>query len=203
MVKKKLNNRQKKAIATRKRIYKVAIRLFQKNGYEKVTVSDICRGARVSTGTFYLYFKSKDVIIYDFMNSVTLSFKNYVEKELAAYKTIVDKIAALGRHIILYMKDFGPDQYRIIFRTQTNIDYDVIPVMFDRAPHINTMKNLIKEGQNTGEIRNDLTCDDIAHLMYICGRGLLYEWCVIKKGQLDLTTETDKLIKFVIEGIRT
>src|SRR5699024_11539523 len=36
-----------------------AMHVFQKNGMEKTTVSEIVKGAGIAQGTFYLYFPSK------------------------------------------------------------------------------------------------------------------------------------------------
>jgi len=46
----------------RKAILKASQRLFSRKGYQSVSVEDIARKARISKGTIYLYFRSKEEI---------------------------------------------------------------------------------------------------------------------------------------------
>jgi AcrR family transcriptional regulator len=44
------------------RILRAARRLFLTRGYQRTTIRDICRAARLSNGTLYFHFKNKDAI---------------------------------------------------------------------------------------------------------------------------------------------
>jgi AcrR family transcriptional regulator len=48
---------------THQRIYDVALELFQRNGFDNVTVAQIAQGAKVSVPTFYAHFMSKEHIV--------------------------------------------------------------------------------------------------------------------------------------------
>jgi AcrR family transcriptional regulator len=63
MPEKELTPRQKQARESRQKIYDAAVELFEKKGYENVTIEQICSKAGFSAGNFYVYFKSKDQII--------------------------------------------------------------------------------------------------------------------------------------------
>jgi AcrR family transcriptional regulator len=49
--------------ATHKRIYEVALQLFQQHGFERVSVGQIAAGAGVSVPTFYSHYQSKEHVI--------------------------------------------------------------------------------------------------------------------------------------------
>jgi AcrR family transcriptional regulator len=49
--------------ATHKRIYDVALQLFQQRGFEQVSVGQIAAGAEVSVPTFYAHYPSKEHIV--------------------------------------------------------------------------------------------------------------------------------------------
>jgi AcrR family transcriptional regulator len=49
--------------ARRSQIVDVSLELFDRKGYERTTISDIVKRAKVAQGTFYYYFKSKDEIL--------------------------------------------------------------------------------------------------------------------------------------------
>ena len=49
--------------ATHQRIYDTALRLFQENGFERVSVGQIASGAGVSVPTFYAHYPSKEHVV--------------------------------------------------------------------------------------------------------------------------------------------
>jgi AcrR family transcriptional regulator len=55
--------RSRRWAATHQRIYDVALKLFQEQGFEPVTVGQIAAGAGVSVPTFYAHYPSKEHII--------------------------------------------------------------------------------------------------------------------------------------------
>ncbi|HEY2225362.1 helix-turn-helix domain-containing protein [Actinomycetospora sp.] len=52
--------RERKKAATRARILEVAEQLFERRGYDDVTVAEIADGADVSVKTLFVYFRSKE-----------------------------------------------------------------------------------------------------------------------------------------------
>lgn len=55
--------RERKRLATRRRIEDAATVLVEKHGFDQVTVEDICRDAEISRRTFFNYMESKDEAI--------------------------------------------------------------------------------------------------------------------------------------------
>ena len=55
--------RERKRLATRRRIEDAATALVEKHGFDHVTVEDICRDAEISRRTFFNYMESKDEAI--------------------------------------------------------------------------------------------------------------------------------------------
>lgn len=58
-----MDARSRRWATTHQRIYDVALALFQQNGYEQVSVSQIVAGAGVSAPTFYAHYPSKEHVI--------------------------------------------------------------------------------------------------------------------------------------------
>lgn len=65
-----LTKRQQQAIETRKKLLDTAMRLISERGFDAVSVSDITSECGVASGTFYLYFKSKDELILYLSNRI-------------------------------------------------------------------------------------------------------------------------------------
>ena len=55
---------------TKEKIRQQAISLFKENGYENVTVLQICKAAGITKRTFYYHFSSKDEIIHGILGHV-------------------------------------------------------------------------------------------------------------------------------------
>ena len=51
-----------RGFTTREKLLKAAISLFHKFGYNGTSVQDIVSGAKIAKGSFYNYFKSKEVL---------------------------------------------------------------------------------------------------------------------------------------------
>ena len=58
-----MGRRERRAAATRLRLFRCALRLFAKRGFQNVTVEDITEAADVGKGTFFNYFESKDHVL--------------------------------------------------------------------------------------------------------------------------------------------
>jgi len=73
-------------------ILEVAFKLFQRFGYQKTTVEEIAREAKIGKGTVYLHFKSKEeillTIIQNFHQSMIAEWIKIVHKNGPADKKI-------------------------------------------------------------------------------------------------------------------
>ena len=55
--------RERRAAETRIRLFRCALKLFAKRGFQNVTVEDITEAADVGKGTFFNYFETKDHLL--------------------------------------------------------------------------------------------------------------------------------------------
>ncbi|QCQ22244.1 helix-turn-helix domain-containing protein [Desulfoglaeba alkanexedens] len=57
------SRKERQARKTRRRILSVAAKLFARHGYHRMTVSDIARGVRMTTGAVFDRFHSKEALL--------------------------------------------------------------------------------------------------------------------------------------------
>ena len=85
-----MTKRQEIAQETRQRIYTTACSLIEKNGFANVSVEDITRACGVAKGTFYVYFKRKEEIVFECCKE----WFSDVDRKAREHKgTIIEKLA--------------------------------------------------------------------------------------------------------------
>ena len=90
-----IGRRERKAAATRLKLFRCALQLFADRGFQNVTVEDITEAADVGKGTFFNYFKGKDHVL-----SVL------AEIQLGKVRQALDAAEAGKRSIRLVLQDF-------------------------------------------------------------------------------------------------
>lgn len=70
-----LSRRERKKERTRGEIYDAAMRLFARNGFDGVTIAEICEEADVGRGTFFLHFPHKASLLHEFNARVAEDFR--------------------------------------------------------------------------------------------------------------------------------
>lgn len=128
----------------------IAIDLFRRNGYEQVTVQDICDACGISKPTFYSRFSSKGDILLDFYEDVSLRLNDNLsalmgttsawEQLRICFETLMDETESVG--------------YELMSHTLAiNLSED--HHSFDERPYLaRTMSTIIDRGQRMGEFAN-------------------------------------------------
>lgn len=157
----------------KKEIRKKAVKLFQENGYEKVTVNDIAKASGISKNTFYYYFDSKESIILAlFHPGTTLPEKLMVEvlKEKSAY----DQLSVLYKAAASYFSGLGKEIMRTALRLDLSKD------MLDRKPEkpviYEMAKSLYQKAQEEGSVRTDISIHEMIHVTCIALMGCVQIW---------------------------
>lgn len=198
MAKNRMTPRKEQALKTRQEIFETAIELFDKRGYERVSINDICKKAGVSTGAFYHHFKSKDqVLMEDFMK--TDDFYKELAKEIAGIEDYYEKLRVFFLSTMRFLADLGLAQLKVTYHTQIGPDKKAPYLGNEKRVLYSIMEDLFREGQERGEIREDLSSGDIARLTIHCYRGIIYDWC-LANGSFDLVEASEGLFKILTIG---
>ena len=68
---------------TKERLLRAAEKVFGKSGYFDASIGDITRSAKVSTGTFYIYYDSKLEIFRDLIRNLNHKMRAHIESAVA------------------------------------------------------------------------------------------------------------------------
>ena len=186
-----LTNRQIQSQNTYNKIYDIAINLITENGFDNITVSQICKAADVSVGSFYNHFKSKYYILNEIFKLADDYFLNLVSKNLNK-GTTEEKIIKFFYYYAEYNNERGLDFIKQLYAGKNNL------FTTKGRPMQLVLKNIIEEGQDSGEISIDMTSDEIVTYLFIWVRGIVYDWC-LHDGKYDLIDAVSKHIKILIK----
>jgi AcrR family transcriptional regulator len=64
-------------------ILAAAKRVFAKSGYHATTIADVAKAARISYGSVYWYFDSKDALFHALMDSEEIALRRHIDAALA------------------------------------------------------------------------------------------------------------------------
>src|SRR5471030_876337 len=178
MEKEKLTTRQMQALTTKNKIYKVAIDLMEKNGYESMKIEDVCKKAKVSVGSFYNYFKSKNDILSEIFKRADNYFENEVIGNIHSSNSL-DKIVEFFTYYASYNELVGIDTMKQLYNFNNKL------FITEGRYMQNSVKDIIIEGQNKGEISTVMTPNEISKYLFIAARGIAYDWC-LHEGQYNI-----------------
>lgn len=197
-----LTNRQKKALETRERLLKTSLELFNKNGFEHVSIDQITKACHVSKGTFYTHFPSKyDVILEKFKELD--SFYSTVEKTINHSLPASEKILILYQEQMNYLTNVvGKDLLRTVYTAamtnQVEQDHYLISPQRKIFQIINSY---IVEGVQQGEFRQDLQVTQMQTIIQRCMRANVYDW-LIHNEDFDLATQMALFTAIVLDGMK-
>ncbi|WP_375200143.1 TetR/AcrR family transcriptional regulator [Bacillus sp. RS11] len=197
-----LTSRQKKALETREKLLKTSLELFNKHGFEYVSVEQITKACNVSKGTFYTHFPSKyDVILEKFKELD--SFYSTVEKNIDRTLPASEKILLLYQEQMKYLtnvvgKDLLRTMYTAAMTNQVEQDHYLIS---PQRKIFQIMNNYIEEGIELGEFRQDLKVTQMQTIIRRCMRANVYDW-LIHNEDFDLATEMAQFTTIVLDGLK-
>jgi AcrR family transcriptional regulator len=180
---KETSKRRIQAEETRDRIYKSAINLMKTKGYENFTVSEVCREAGVSVGSFYSYFVTKYDILVEIFKKADDYFKDVVEENLMKGNGL-DEIVLYFRYYGTYINMTGTDLQKQLFSPKSKMYATKGRYM------VELLRKVIARGQEIGDITSDMTTDEILELLLITARGVSFDWCV-KDGEYDVISRIE------------
>ena len=148
---KQLTARKRQALEMRSRIQNVALDLFDRDGFENVSVEQIAQAAGCSVGNIYHYFKSKDELIIHVTSSVDAQYE-VLEWEYLSDNTVSARSKLLdfvGRALDISCKD--PSLYRSFIH---GLKYPEQAILRDNASRVyfRVLRELTAACQREGSV---------------------------------------------------
>jgi AcrR family transcriptional regulator len=196
----RMTRREQSAIETRNIIFETAVELFSERGYDRVTVDDICDKAGVSKGTFYNHFKSKDQVIIEEFLKVD-DFYQEILSRLKNKKSYIDKLTTGITLTLRYISGMGINTIKVAYQSQIGPNRASSPVASQQRALYQIVEQHVREAQENGEARTDISAASITNTLVRFVRGLVYDWC-LQNGDFDLQKAGKDYLAIVIDGLR-
>ena len=190
----RLTSRQIQAINTKNKIYEVSIDLMEKEGFENIKISDICKKAGVSVGSFYNYFQSKNDILIEIFNRADDYFKKVVSKNIKGENSL-DQIVDFFTHYGKYNEIVGIDAMKKLYSFNNKM-------FISKGRYMQALlQEIITKGQEKKEIIKDMTPEEACEYLFISARGVAYDWC-LHEGEYNIEEFMHTYFKRFVKLIR-
>ncbi len=159
------NRRERKKEATRQKLLEVSFRLFAEQGYDQTTVDQITEKADIGKGTFYNYFPSKEAVLHEFMENLSIERGKKIWGEVMALQDTRQRLAKTYQSLAAWFEEY-PELIRVYQLERVNTKLND-PLNY-RMHFEKFIAEILKMGQEMGDIRDDIdVMEMVDHLMGI------------------------------------
>lgn len=192
-----LSKQQLKSKETKEKIFQAAKRILQKNGYENLSIKNICEEAGVSNGSFYHHFKTKDDLL-----SYYIEDQPSMDSGLLEVPKNIDeaKNAIVGVYLnyAKYCRTLGVE---FIAGYYTPHNQALNPTIRTERPYpIVTVQNYLEKAVAANAIKLKLSISDIVTDIRMLVIGNVFEWAMTN-GHADFEGNITRSISHYLEGV--
>ncbi len=191
----------KRTKTTKKKIVSAAWRLFYEQGYDNTTVDDIIEESGTSKGSFYHYFEGKDALL----SSLSFLFDEKYEELMPLLDPAmgsIDKLLYLNRELFGMIEDTVSLELLARLLSTQLVTRGERHLLDHNRVYYRVLREIILAGQQSGELRTDMTVNELSKLYALCERGLMYDWCICN-GDYSLKSYSAAAMAMFLEQFRT
>lgn len=182
------------------KIINAAWELFYENGYENTTIEDIVERSETSKGTFYHHFNGKDALLstlsYLFDDKYE-SLESGIDYDGDAFKTLID----LNKELFFMIENrISLDLLARMYSTQL-ITTGEKHLLDNSRTYFKLLRKIIIHGQQNGQLRSDVSTNEILKAYALFERALLYDWCICN-GNYSLCNYSQSLLPMFLNGFK-
>lgn len=152
----------------------VAFELFKKEGYDQVTVNDICQKCHVTKPTFYRYISSKEEILTHFFDQIhdeledlamhLATASNYWQQIIYVFDLIINRMQFFTKELYaqLYISNLKNDHHTF---AEIKVVKELVTVLIDKA-------------QQSHQIHNPGNPEELYEMCSVICFGCGIKWCL-------------------------
>lgn len=186
---------------TRSKIVSAAWELFYENGYDDTTVDDIVERSGTSKGSFYHYFAGKDALL---SSLSTLFDEKYQEltETLPAGMDCFETLIYLNRELFFMIENSVSLELLARLLSTQLVTSSEKHLMDQSRYYFRLLRKIFSQGQQTGELRGDISVNEMVRTYALQERALLYDWCICG-GNYALSQYSTQQLRWTLEFLKS
>lgn len=172
-----INKRKEQSLKTRQKLLKTAAKLVAKKGLDSLNVEEITKACGVAKGTFYVYFKHKEDIVFEICRDPFEDIKQNFQKEKSA--NITEKLTTYFNSFMLEVEKYGINICRQWIKGV--IDPNTAPENMDNKKwhyDVNMLQDILKTAVKNKELKKDTPIELISNIIVSQLYGMMLCWCM-------------------------
>lgn len=200
-MKKELTPRKRQAIEMRAKIQSAALTLFNREGFENVSVEEIAQTVGCSVGNIYHYFKSKDELAIQVTQMVDEAYMVLEEEYLADRETSGREklLDFVGRSLEISASD---EMLYKAFIHGLRYPEQAVLQKNDKRVYYRLLRELVDLCQEEGSIHSSYDPDCLVEDLVVLHRGTLFEWRIYQEG-FDIAKQGRRMADALLQGWHT
>ena len=187
---------EKKKKETRQKIVKVAMDLFQRQGFNNTTMEQIAEEADVARKTLYNHFSVKEAIVDEYARGISKEFTHDAFETLQNQPDTRSRLLnTLGK--VYEWVEINPEITGICLGYRLKNMYQ--GTGYSSGGTQSLIAEIIRLGQQAGEIRQDIQAKLLAKQLDILRGAVVMDW-LNDSSKLELRTEMAKLVDLFLDG---
>lgn len=185
---------------TKGRIVSAAWKLFYEQGYDNTTVEDIVAASETSKGSFYHYFGGKD----DLLGALSMIFDEKYEELRAVLPESMpapQKLLTLSHELFAMIDNSVSIELLARLLSAQLVTHGEKHLLDRSRTYFKLLSQVIRCGQERGELREDMTVNEIVKAYAMFERALMYDWC-LSGGEYALSKYADQMIPVFLAGFK-
>lgn len=197
-MKKELTPRKRQAIEMRAKIQSAALTLFNREGFENVSVEEIAQTVGCSVGNIYHYFKSKDELAIQVTQMVdeaytALEEEYLTDRETSGREKLLDFV---GRSLEISASD---EMLYKAFIHGLRYPEQAVLQKNDKRVYYRLLRELVDLCQREGSIHPSYDPDCLVEDLVVLHRGTLFEWRIYQEG-FDIAKQGRRMADALLRG---
>ncbi len=185
---------------TKGKIIKAAWDLFYEQGYDDTTVEEIIERSGTSKGSFYHYFEGKDAL-FESLSYIFDDEYSRLQENMPEGQNAFDKLLYLNEKLFSMIENrIDIELLKRLYSTQL-VTKGEKHLLDSKRVYYKLLKKIVTEGQEKGELKEDMSVNEIVKLYAMCERALLYDWCLCN-GEYSLKQYAKKTMPMFLKEIK-
>ncbi|AFV76739.1 transcriptional regulator [Thermus oshimai JL-2] len=183
----------------RERIFRAAIELFRRQGFQATTASEIAKAAHVSRGTFFNYYPYKEAVLLDYGHALLSTLREMALRRLAQGEEPLEVL-----RFVFQMLSEGTkaekDLVLPLLYELLNPDPLRAKAAFEALPLGDLVAEILKPLRDRGVIRSDLSLERMGRTLADLYFLSALRWAAYTPHR-DLDQEIERSLRIALEGI--